>query len=102
MHALSAEQWSEIRRVVCDKHVAVIDSPAHNRPVLARAQPEPSDVRRLAMPALVREPDQLRTQTFVDQEFHVRTTSNVSDAFGDRDRHPTFMRGRPRRGWATA
>jgi hypothetical protein len=91
VHALSADQRREICSVVGDEHVAGIDSPAHDRPILARAQPEPGDMRGFSMSASMRKPDERRTQAFVDQEFHARSTTSkaiVSDAFGCRNCHP--------------
>jgi hypothetical protein len=45
MNLLTPRQRGEVRRVVGDKHVAIGDCATHNRPVVARAQPKPGDMR---------------------------------------------------------
>jgi hypothetical protein len=55
---LPAEQGHEIRRVVRDKHVTVIDGPPHDRPIPARTQPKPRDMHRFHVATIVRERDQ--------------------------------------------
>jgi hypothetical protein len=63
--------------------------------------PKPGDMSRFSVSAFMRKPDERRTQAFVDQEFHSRPTASnaiASDAFGCRNCHPVFVRGRPRRG----
>ena len=51
VHLLALEQRYEIRRVVRDEHVSVVDGAAHDRPILARAEPQPGDVRRFPVAA---------------------------------------------------
>ncbi len=101
MPTLAADQRGEIERVVGYKNVAVVDRAAHDRPIPARPQPKPGDVRRSSMPMFTRQTDKIWTQTLVDQELHARTAALsdiVSDAFVGRNWHPAFARGRPRRG----
>jgi hypothetical protein len=97
----SADQRLEIECVVRYQHVAIIDGPAHDRPVFARAQPQPRNMSGFSISAFAREPDELGTQAFVNQELHARTTASaaiVLDVIGGRDRHTVFVRGRPLRG----
>jgi hypothetical protein len=61
VQVLTVEQRREIRCVVGDKHVTVVDGTAHDRPVLARTQPKPCDMHRLLVAAFVRKRDQQRT-----------------------------------------
>ena len=101
VHLLAPEQRREIRRVVGHERVAIVNGTTHDRPILARAEPEPCDMRRFAMAAFTRKRNEARAQAFVDQEFHARAKSSkarVSEALGGRDRRDDFARGRPRCG----
>src|SRR6266850_7114464 len=96
VQSLPAEQGREIRRIVGDEHVTVGDRAAYDRPVGARAQAAPRNMRRFLVTTRVRERDELRTQAFVDQELHARTRSSkptVSECFGTRGRRGAFTRG---------